>query len=360
MTKERPIIFNAQMVRALMDGRKTQTRRAINPQPKIIYDLSDKGIFVIHSDRDSCNELDCITEQCCADANTSVSESRLHGWKRWEYLLENQIQRVWQEGVRGLVCVNWLHKQQGVFNCVIVPREQKSNEERSQIGMHGIPRHAFSGIVTSKALGRNPAEQQTGESLLGNATGELAGQKIARARDGGGETSRLETERCGERAFEMVDCKRTLQPEACGKNSGDEPIFNWCNCKYEPGLNLWVRETWQGPLFFDEIPEDWNSDKYNTPEYCYYKASGDGCDFMDADDNFVERWSPSIHMPRWASRILLEVTNVRVERLNDISEEDAIAEGVSSTNEFKELWLSINKSWEPEKWVWVIEFKEIK
>ncbi len=103
------------------------------------------------------------------------------------------------------------------------------------------------------------------------------------------------------------------------------------NCPYgKPGDRLWVRETWQGPLFYDEIPEDWNSDKYKTPEYCYYKASGDSCDFTDSDDNFVERWSPSIHMPRWASRILLEVTNVRVERLHDISEEDAIAEGLKA------------------------------
>lgn len=151
----------------------------------------------------------------------------------------------------------------------------------------------------------------------------------------------------------------------------------------KPGDRLWVRETWQGPLFYDEIPEDWNSDKYKTPEYCYYKASGDSCDFTDADDNFVERWSPSIHMPRWASRILLEVTNVRVERLNDISEEDARLEGITdggclncggnepcgcsdpkpdARDAFIWLWESINGqgSWIDNTWVWVIEFKVIE
>lgn len=163
------------------------------------------------------------------------------------------------------------------------------------------------------------------------------------------------------------------------------------------GDRLWVRETWQGPLFYGEIPEDWNSDKYKTPEYCHYKASGDSCDFIDADDNFVERWSPSIHMPRWASRILLEVTNVRVERLQDISKEDAISEGFKAITKdgktikygvpdadgypgnddigwdwcdwdvnpviaYKRLYESINGtgSWDMNPWVWVIEFKVIE
>ncbi|HGM6832005.1 TPA: hypothetical protein ACKQCE_000539 [Serratia marcescens] len=79
---------------------------------------------------------------------------------------------------------------------------------------------------------------------------------------------------------------------------------------------------------------------------------------------------PSIHMPRWASRITLEITAVRVERLNDISEEDAKAEGVKAgvcpghehmmhQVAFRELWQSIygEESWRANPWVWVIEFK---
>lgn len=162
-------------------------------------------------------------------------------------------------------------------------------------------------------------------------------------------------------------------------------------CLYgKPGDRLWVRETWQGPLFYGEIPYDWNSDKYKNPEYCYYRASGHSCDFTDADDNHVERWSPSIHMPRWASRILLEVVNVRVERLNDISEDDAVAEGVepwvigeglwrdyslepdqeeagsppmtSARDSYKTLWESLNGpgSWDLNPWVWMVEFKPLE
>ncbi|ENZ7751176.1 hypothetical protein U4L13_07675 [Klebsiella pneumoniae] len=96
-----------------------------------------------------------------------------------------------------------------------------------------------------------------------------------------------------------------------------------------------------------------------------------------------ERWTPSIHMPRWASRILLEITNVRVERLNGISEEDARAEGIidggclncgepepcgcanpepDATDAFAYLWQSIygQENWNANPWVWVISFKRIE
>ncbi|MGU7800820.1 hypothetical protein ACV2ZF_26720, partial [Escherichia coli] len=95
------------------------------------------------------------------------------------------------------------------------------------------------------------------------------------------------------------------------------------------------------------------------------------------------RWTPSIHMPRWASRILLEITSVRVERLNAISEEDARAEGIidggclncgepepcgcanpvpDATDAFAYLWQSIygQENWNANPWVWVIEFKRVK
>ena len=161
-------------------------------------------------------------------------------------------------------------------------------------------------------------------------------------------------------------------------------------CPYGvPGDRIWVRETFQGPLVHEELFEEYSAypEKFETPEYCEYAADGGvRPEYCDLDDNLRHGWRPSIHMPRWASRILLEITNVRVERLNAISEEDAEAEGIDMealydsqdcydciadhnmtgrptvTGAFKYLWESIygEDGWKSNPWVWVIEFKRVE
>lgn len=147
------------------------------------------------------------------------------------------------------------------------------------------------------------------------------------------------------------------------------------------GDQLWVRETWQGPLLDEEQAfEYWKlgAKEYEKPEHCEYRADGGiRPEFMDAEDNIRHGWRPSLHMPRWASRIQLEIADIRVERLNDISESDAKAEGVSgfgnitdqltgeidreAVDVFEELWKSIYgaESWSANPWVWVIEFRRL-
>ena len=152
------------------------------------------------------------------------------------------------------------------------------------------------------------------------------------------------------------------------------------------GDQIWVRETFQGPLFDYELMDEYleDSSKFEKPEFCQYAADGGHRpEYQDADDNLRHGWRPSIHMPRWASRILLEITDVRVERLNAISEEDARAEGIidggclncgepepcgcanpepDATDAFAYLWQSIygQESWNANPWVWVISFERIE
>ena len=124
--------------------------------------------------------------------------------------------------------------------------------------------------------------------------------------------------------------------------------------KYQPGDVLWVRETWAKRIHSDN--------RY------YYKADNNlGAIFNREDD----KWRPSIFMPREAARLFLRVKNVRVERLQDITEEDAKAEGVicgqgqkrwTARSAFMDLWDRINgkkNPWESNPWVWVIEFEMI-
>lgn len=138
---------------------------------------------------------------------------------------------------------------------------------------------------------------------------------------------------------------------------------------FKIGDILWVRETWQ---------TTWNENKKNWDTI--YKADGG----YWIDDDGIMKWKPSIYMPKKRARIFLEVTNVRVERLRDISEDDAIAEGIERVSiapfvhrfknylcnnkfigpkdSFKTLWMKINgiDSWKSNPWVWVYEFKTVE
>ncbi|EMB2236137.1 morphogenetic protein [Klebsiella pneumoniae] len=159
--------------------------------------------------------------------------------------------------------------------------------------------------------------------------------------------------------------------------AGELSAGNYLNSAFgKPGDRIWVRETWADAgasapdlkLYRANYPEHVPSIYENVPP---------------AEEI---RWTPSIHMPRWASRILLEITDVRVERLNAISEEDAEAEGIDMealydsqdcydciadhnmtgrptvTGAFKYLWESIygEEGWKSNPWVWVIEFKRVE
>lgn len=140
---------------------------------------------------------------------------------------------------------------------------------------------------------------------------------------------------------------------------------------YAPGDLLWVRETWAEACELDE------NDKPATDMRTYYRADGEPFSrYLDPDtDEWREgiKWRPSIFMPRWASRISLRVTAVKVERLQDISEDDAKAEGSplgmiyereTPTHHagFRDLWNSINGpgAWEANPWCAAYSFERVK
>ncbi|WP_031521249.1 hypothetical protein [Siccibacter colletis] len=136
----------------------------------------------------------------------------------------------------------------------------------------------------------------------------------------------------------------------------------------QPGDRIWVRETFRVHSRATDVAtlvykaserQIWTEQTHRVPVSVCNKPA------------VIEKWTPSIHMPRWASRILLEITDVRVERLNSISEEDAKAEGAPTECcvigdkhflGFRSLWKDIygDDSWQANPWIWVIEFKRIE
>ena len=139
------------------------------------------------------------------------------------------------------------------------------------------------------------------------------------------------------------------------------------------GDRLWVRESSQ-PIMHESLGASPEHDQYDYKTgkgYAVNYPATDGVEeFYDLSvDRFSSRITPSIHMPRWASRITLEITEVRVQRLQYISDYDATAEGVcengiscehssSHRDMFRTLWESINgpESWDANPWVWAISF----
>jgi hypothetical protein len=117
---------------------------------------------------------------------------------------------------------------------------------------------------------------------------------------------------------------------------------------YKKGDILYVRETWRGGN--------------DTLENVFYKAD---LSYSSPAYQHMGKWKPSIHMPKTFARIFLQVANVRVERVQDISEEDCLKEGLKLLHggirsEYAYIWNSIYKNWIDNPYVWVIEFKTIE
>lgn len=146
------------------------------------------------------------------------------------------------------------------------------------------------------------------------------------------------------------------------------------------GDKLWARETWATYQCMDKEPPRMTGEQ----SAFWYRADGEACNLAGLHSEVRGKWRPSIHMPRWASRITQTITEIRVQRVQEITEEDAIAEGVGSSEvckmlatpagggdpdsgyelallqspllAYRDCWNEINgpESWERNPWVWAI------
>ena len=140
------------------------------------------------------------------------------------------------------------------------------------------------------------------------------------------------------------------------------------HCPYgKPGDRLWVRETWQAQNLDGQWWHEVKREDRSVMNWAWTNP------VQRAYLPMPPRWLPAIHMPRMACRITLEVLSVRVERVQDISADDALHEGTTMAHvngspigwvrSYKLLWDSINFSrgygWDANPWVWVIEFRQV-
>jgi len=320
---ERPIIFSGEMVRAILEGRKTQTRR-------IVKFHGQNTLF--------------FQSQAHHDFKTAIP-CKKGGWVFWDSEYTKALQafhdEVYSELRDGMKC------PYGQPGSVLSSRPKSAGwyDVRWEPGDEWTRIWLFDG---GECWGYSPNDDP--ESVF----------------------------------LDIADSEKTL----------------WKT----PGDQLWVRETWKpgawladdGLIAIDykaspeitstpwvQIPDDYDGEKFNSLwiSLCN-ELHSKGIEPYDDEQYHWEhgksplKWRSSIFMPRWASRITLEIISVKIERLQDVSEEDAVAEGMfepygcrsesglnyEMRSQFKNCWDSINRKkypWESNPWVWVIEFKRI-
>ncbi len=294
----------------------------------ILYRLTDDRIYAILTMevQDGRYKTD---EWSPSQAYPNLPQRGLHGGVGWSNLLTNKIQRLWAEGIRGLVSASRTQQWQGLSEHLNVSSEPQGNPECSPPDMYGFSWDAAIPIISDTAFRRQSGKQSTGQSEMGDSRGKLDGQEGSWQGNRRGETPDGKAHELRDESVKVVNRERISQPAPRSKDSWNVAGWYLRSC---PPRTL--------------------------------------------------RLKPSIFMPRWASRISRIITALRPERLHDISQEDAIAEGISwpptrvaynkvlSQTEWEEiyekerpearysrLWDRINGKkypWAGNWWVWAI------
>ncbi|KKM20526.1 hypothetical protein LCGC14_1644610 [marine sediment metagenome] len=370
----RPILMSGENVLAILDDRKSQTRRVC--EELFIYSLTDDRIYGIHTGKTKgCqNEIDTET-------NTNITEQGLYGWLRRTNILTHEIQRFWEEGVRGLVSAKRARFRQGLQSSIALPQQQESHKIGPPSGLYGFSRDAVDKIFTGETFGWQPREQQTRKSVLGDTARKLDGQKSSRSRDSRRKTSNGKIKQLRMRTFKVGNQGWFVQSASgcpCSRN-----VSGWriSYSSFQINLRLWVKESFQieqytfrrncvGGKYLADNKEFWTE--------VYQREYG-----LIKNRKFPLRKTSGRFMYKSLARLWLEITNIRVERVQDISKDygkSIRAEGVPmwqpnrsrrrSTcfqlvrEKFIKIWDTLyakrGYGWEKNPWVFVISFKRIE
>lgn len=342
--KERPVIFSGPMIRSILDGKKSQTRRVMKPRPFAVYRLTDADILCYRTEHED-------KDRHPLEANPCIPELGLHGGGGWSDLLADALRGLWTKGARGLVSVTGPRWEERLPDRVALPSEPQGDDARPPARVHGLSRATSDEIPSDSTSGRQLFTQRSGESSVGYSGRKLDGPEGSRKN---WRQFHLQADDRGTGASAVDIEAGIVQPKARRTNSRDEAVFRLTPCPFIVGQVLWIRETWR-----------------DGSDGIEYRAN-------DVDPNLL-KWRPSIFMPRIASRITLEVTGVRVQRLQEITNDDALAEGVdvsayhangaeairktSGILAYMDVWESINGGrgfgWSTNPWIWVVEFKRV-
>lgn len=388
---ERPILFSGAMVRAILAGTKTQTRRLFWSRDGAKRMLAthvtplatgvewwaepfgwEKCPYGLPGDRLLCYH--CAHDYYASTStHPGLAERRLPGGLGRADLQSDEVRWIRAQGEGALVSAEGTRQPEGLPNSEPVSSERQGDDVGASVGVHGLPWRASDADLRDKALGRESCEQPAGESPLGDGSRELARQADPRNSHDGRTASRIEIHGRGARAHSLGREPWAMQPEAGGPCAGCDSVVD--SRHRVGGSRLWVRETW---LEFDRDhwahtgqPKESVVNERGDRNAIAYRANT-GEDGEEIRRQYGYRWRPSIHMPRWASRITLEVTGVGVQRLQEINDWQILAEGMPAVSLpqgsplgrawFREVWDSINGKrapWDSNPWVWCLSFKRL-
>lgn len=336
--KETGVLFTPEMIRAILENRKSQTRRVIKPQNCLLYSLTDDRIQAIHNTLKGGlyeKEDNRIENRSNSENNSDITERRLYGGIGRTSLFTDTIQRLWAQGIRGLVSIERSPKREGVSDNFPMSRKQEGDKNCSSANLHVLSWNPKTKDTRNTTLGRETSEQSTRKSCMGDTDRTMARQACTRDGLRRRKTLGLKINKQGTRTYKVGDQKGVVQSKARSPRTWHVPGFNIRYRPFQVGSKIYLKEAWSR----DEDGE------------VLYRVN----DPREAFAIRVEKWRSPLFMPKWAARIFREITEVRAERVQDIDELDARNEGCryddcnhldpygyTARERFETLWDSIN------------------